>query len=255
MNKKVLMGLLVAPWVTGAVLLGADRPHSEPEDSAVGTAPAGNPSARPTPAPTSVAEIERSFARIDRSMQQVFTREAQRQPEIEAALTDQGTKPRDTARQDRGQAMEARPLWTPAKATTPVTEAADSLKPRPIQRVSLNGLRLSTMQAGDSLQLPPINGMGYSARVQSVSKPAPGLTQVTASIEAHGGEGSLTLTQGEQHTFGTIATPSDTFELEAIGDEGSIFFAKDFDHLIDPTKSDFIVISEAAPTHPGTTQN
>ncbi|MGF1642475.1 MAG: hypothetical protein ACFCUJ_02460 [Thiotrichales bacterium] len=239
MSGKLLTGALIAPWMAGVFILNANDSTSVTHDPIVAPATATRTTAlsAPNPLPASMQQIE---ARMRHHLES----ETAQQRAIQQ-LTELATHEETTARPP---AMPTQPathvLWTPHPASGARMIERPAGYPEPLLRVSLNGLRLDTLRAGDQLELPPIAGSTYVAAIDSVVRPMPGVTQVSATVEAFGTEGTVTLTQGQVHTFGTIATPSDTFELDAVGDYGEIFATRDLDRLIDYTKNDYLPIPD-----------
>ncbi|MGF1547485.1 MAG: hypothetical protein ACFCUG_09165 [Thiotrichales bacterium] len=239
MSGKLLTGALLAPWMAGILILNAG-------DSTDGANDWNATSGQFEP-PAHVGDSPQpplAMRLIEARMQAHLSAEPKREQELqrfEALATPDHFAASAPSVPTR---VATRVLWQPSQATPERMIERPQGYPEPLLRVSLDGLRLDTLRAGDELELPPLAGSSYRAVIDSVVRPLPGVTQVSATIEAFGTEGTVTLTQGEIHTFGTIATPSDTFELDAVGDHGEIFATRDLDRLIDYTKDDYLPIPD-----------
>lgn len=111
--------------------------------------------------------------------------------------------------------------------------------------VTLNRSAIAGLVPGDPLPLPDIEGQHWQATVTGRDSSPGGNLILKGQLQAWSENYPVTITQGEQHTYATIATPKGMYELEAKGNRGKLRSTSSYDKLIDPEKTDVL----PAPSH------
>jgi cytoskeletal protein RodZ len=131
--------------------------------------------------------------------------------------------------------------------TLPLEEANMITKEKrhiePVSAIKLNTDTFSSLQTGDSLTLPDIDGIDYTLTVVDVQTYDNGATSTTAKYEDEGVTYTTTITHSSNETFITLATAQGMYEIEAEQGTGYVYDSSHIRKQMQrPGKSDVIVL-------------
>jgi len=131
--------------------------------------------------------------------------------------------------------------------TLPLEEANIVTKEKrhiePVTAMRLNTDTLSSLQTGDNLTLPDIDGIDYTLTVVDVQTYDNGATSSTAKYEDEGVTYTTTITHSANETFITLATAQGMYEIEAEQGTGYVYDSSHIrKQLQRPGKNDVIVL-------------
>jgi len=131
--------------------------------------------------------------------------------------------------------------------TLPLEEAKMITKEKrhiePVTAMRLNTDTFSSLQTGDNLTLPDIDGIDYTLTVIDVQTYDNGATSTTAKYEDEGVTYTTTITHSANETFITLATAQGMYEIEAEQGTGYVYDSSHIrKQLQRPGKNDVIVL-------------
>jgi len=114
---------------------------------------------------------------------------------------------------------------------------------KPVTAITLNTDTFSSLQTGDTLTLPDIDGIDYTLTVVDVQTYDNGATSTTAKYEDEGVTYTSTITHSANETFITLATAQGMYEIEAEQGTGYVYDSSHIRKQMQrPDKSDVIVL-------------
>lgn len=114
---------------------------------------------------------------------------------------------------------------------------------KPVTAITLNSDTFNSLQTGDSLTLPDIDGIDYTLNVVDVQTYENGATSTTAKYEDEGVTYTTTITHSANETFITLATAQGMYEIETSQGTGYVYDSSHIrKQLQRPNKNDMIVL-------------
>ena len=130
--------------------------------------------------------------------------------------------------------------------TLPLDEARLSTKEKrhikPVSAISLNTDTFTSMQKGDTLTLPDIEGLDYTLTVIDVQTYENGATSTTAKYEDEGVTYTTTITHSTDETFITLATAQGLYEIETEAGTGYVYNSSDIRKQLQRSHGNDVVI-------------
>lgn len=111
---------------------------------------------------------------------------------------------------------------------------------REARRVELDRAGISELEIGSLVPLDLPDGQHLLARVETLELSEDGDRGWSGHVEGYGNRYPVVFTQGDEACFGTIATPTGLYGLEARGDE-AVLFRDEREGLQDPSRECFLL--------------
>ncbi|SFV61292.1 hypothetical protein MNB_SV-8-1188 [hydrothermal vent metagenome] len=111
----------------------------------------------------------------------------------------------------------------------------------PIAAVQMQQGIIKNAKIGDTLLLPPIDGISYEMKVQSKQILQSGTVNIEGDFIENGMVYSAVLTEGKKATFISMVTPNGTYEVNILNGIGYIYANTDIEKVkIDYSQTDEI---------------
>ena len=141
---------------------------------------------------------------------------------------------------------EIKSLYTELDKDTLLKELPNKHSIQPTLAVQVSSNSISSLEVGDTIQLPNIGQVSYEAIIKKKVTHDNGSVSVTGNLTgSQNSQYSVVFTEGKKTSYASFTTPEGAFEIETVNGQGYVYSVQDMENqLIDPNKEDILLPPE-----------